>query len=93
MQPVAARQQHRLWNHWTIFCIARVAVPLRTKIEFSRRDAMAGAAYESVDTDLARRCALTPLLATHYGTDAAIAQKVQAPAGRAEPQARAISST
>jgi hypothetical protein len=33
---------------------------------------------------------LTPVLATHYTTQAAIAQKIQALAGRAEPQPRDV---
>jgi hypothetical protein len=65
-----------------------IGVPLRTKIEFSRRDALDGSAFEAVEADLVRPYGLTPFLASHYGTTMAIAQKVRALAGRTEPQAR-----
>lgn len=65
-------------------------VPIRTKIEFSRRDAIDGAAFEAADREILRPYALTPVLATHYATAAAIAQKVHALAARAEPQARDV---
>jgi predicted nucleotidyltransferase component of viral defense system len=62
----------------------------RTKIEFSRRDAMAGVTFEAVGVDVLRPHGLTPFLATHYGTQSAVAQKIHALAGRTEPQARDI---
>jgi predicted nucleotidyltransferase component of viral defense system len=65
-------------------------VPLRTKIEFSRRDAIEGAVFEVTRREVLRPYGLTPFLATHYATHAAIAQKVHALAGRAEPQARDV---
>jgi len=65
-----------------------LSVPLRTKIEFSRRGSIEGASYESVDAGLARGYGLTSTLATHYNIHAAITQKVTALAGRTEPQAR-----
>jgi predicted nucleotidyltransferase component of viral defense system len=64
--------------------------PLRTKVEFSRRDALEGTAFESIERELLRTYGLTPSLAAHYTSRAAIAQKVQALAGRAEPQARDV---
>lgn len=65
-------------------------VPVRTKIEFSRRDAIDGAAFEAADREVLRPYGLTPVLATHYTTRAAIRQKVHALAARAEPQARDV---
>jgi hypothetical protein len=62
----------------------------RTKIEFSRRDAMAEVAFETVGPDVLRTHGLTPFLATHYVARAAIVQKIHALAGRSEPQARDI---
>jgi predicted nucleotidyltransferase component of viral defense system len=67
-----------------------ISVPIRTKIEFSRRDAIEGTAFEGVAATVLRSYGLTPTLATHYATPAAIAQKIQALAGRAEPQARDV---
>ena len=86
---VTAPKQTDTTQRWKIgLSVSGISVPLRTKIEFSRRDVISGTVYESVDPDLARSCALTPTLATHYGAHAAISQKVQALAGRTEPQAR-----
>ena len=70
--------------------IESVGIPVRTKIEFSRRDKIEGAAFESTGRDVLRPYGLTPVLATHYTTHAAIVQKIHALAGRAEPQARDI---
>jgi hypothetical protein len=65
-------------------------VPLRTKIEFSRRDRIEGATFEAIEGDFLRPYALSPFLATHYATTTAIVQKIQALAGRSEPQARDV---
>jgi hypothetical protein len=65
-------------------------VPIRTKIEFSRRGAIEGAKFEGTEREVLRPYGLTPILATHYTTSAAIAQKIHALAGRTEPQARDV---
>lgn len=70
--------------------VAGAAAPVRTKIEFSRRDEVVGAAFEAVDGTVLEPYALTPVLATHYRVERAIAQKVEALAGRPEPQARDV---
>jgi predicted nucleotidyltransferase component of viral defense system len=89
LTDITAPKQTDTTQRWKVGLVVRdVSVPLRTKLEFSRRDAIAGTEYESVDADLARSYGLTATLATHYGAQAAIAQKIQALAGRAEPQAR-----
>ena len=63
---------------------------IRTKIEFSRRGALEGAKFERLDAEALRPYGLPPFLATHYAAPAAIAQKIHALAGRAEPQARDV---
>jgi predicted nucleotidyltransferase component of viral defense system len=65
-------------------------LPIRTKVEFSRRDAIEGTKFEAADREVIRPYALTPVLATHYTTGAAIRQKIHALAGRTEPQARDV---
>lgn len=65
-------------------------IPIRTKIEFSRRGEIVGAPFEAVNRTALQPYGLTPFLATHYTTQAAIAQKVHALAGRTEPQARDV---
>ncbi|MGH7439829.1 MAG: nucleotidyl transferase AbiEii/AbiGii toxin family protein [Polyangiaceae bacterium] len=64
--------------------------PLRTKIELSRRRARDSSTFDAVDPELLRRYGLSPFLATHYPLAAALAQKVDALAGRAVPQARDV---
>ncbi len=67
-----------------------LSVELRTKIEFSRRDAIEGASFEATKPEILRPYGLTAILATHYATHAAIAQKIHALAGRTVPQARDV---
>ncbi len=65
-------------------------LPIRTKVEFSRRDYIEGTKFEAADREVLRPYGLTPVLATHYTTAAAIRQKVHALAMRTEPQARDV---
>lgn len=88
----SAPKQTDTTQRWKVgLHVAGVSVPLRTKIEFSRRgEAIVGALFEATAPELLRPYGLTPILATHYGTHAGIAQKIHALAGRAEPQARDV---
>ncbi len=65
-------------------------LPIRTKVEFSRRDSIEGTAFEAADRDVLRPYGLTPVLAMHYTTGTAIRQKIHALAARTEPQARDV---
>jgi hypothetical protein len=67
-----------------------LAVPVRTKVELSLRGAIAGAKFEATPSDVVRPYGLTQVLATHYLRSAAIAQKIEALANRAEPQVRDV---
>lgn len=62
-------------------------MPLRTKVEFSRRDAIVGTKCEAAGREVLRPYGLTPVLATHDTLEPAVRQKVRALAVRAEPQA------
>jgi len=87
----SAPKQTPTTQRWKVGLAARhLAAPLRTKVEFSRRDAAGDVVFEGVDRELLRPYGLTQVLATHYGLKAAIEQKLQALAGRAEPQARDV---
>ena len=70
--------------------VPHIGAPLRTKLEFSRRDAIAEVAFEAVDAEVLRPYGVAQVLATHYTAGAAIAQKIRALAGRREPQARDV---
>lgn len=65
-------------------------LPIRTKVEFSRRDDVAGAKFEAANREVLRPYGLTPVLALHYATAFATRQKIHALAARAEPQARDV---
>jgi predicted nucleotidyltransferase component of viral defense system len=93
VEPSAPKQTETT-QRWKVgLRAAGLSVPLRTKIEFSRRlghQAIDGAAFEATSPGVIRPYGLTPFLATHYATRAAIQQKIHALAGRTEPQARDI---
>ena len=63
-------------------------VPIRTRVEFSRRGMKSGLAFDSVDATLIRSYDLAPILASHYNRDEAYLQKVTALATRRQIQAR-----
>jgi predicted nucleotidyltransferase component of viral defense system len=65
-------------------------LPIRTKVEFSRRDAIEGTEFEAADREVVRPYGLTPVLARHYKTATAVRQKVHALSARTEPQARDV---
>jgi predicted nucleotidyltransferase component of viral defense system len=65
-------------------------LPIRTKVEFSRRRAIEGTAFEATDREVLRPYGLTPVLALHYTVGTAIRQKIHALAARTEPQARDV---
>ncbi len=66
------------------------SVPLRTKIEFSRRGMKTGLAFDSIDANLIRAYELAPILASHYDRAEAYVQKVIALATRRQIQARDV---
>lgn len=85
----SAPKQTATTQRWKIgLRVPGIDVPIRTKIEFSRRGPITGAIFEATDREVLRPYGFTPILATHYATHAAIVQKVHALANRAEPQAR-----
>lgn len=92
IEESSAPKQTETTQRWKVGLGASgLSLPLRTKIEFSRRgEVIEGAAFEATAPALLRPYGLTPILATHYGTHAAIVQKVHALAARAEPQARDV---
>lgn len=91
LTDISAPKQTDTTQRWKVgLRVQGISMPLRTKIEFSRRDAIAGTAFEAIGTDVLRPYGLTATLATHYARHSAIAQKIHALAGRSEPQARDV---
>jgi predicted nucleotidyltransferase component of viral defense system len=66
------------------------ALPLHTKVEFSRRTATEEAKVEPVSTTVTAEYGLMPLLAAHYPLAAAIRQKIGALLHRSAVQARDV---
>src|SRR5260370_1997974 len=66
------------------------APKLPTRIEFSRRRFDTGVLFEPVDPEIVRIHDLRPVLASHYGLEAALAQKIEALTSRAQTQARDV---
>jgi predicted nucleotidyltransferase component of viral defense system len=89
---VSAPKQTDTTQRWKAGLRGAGLPPLRTKIEFSRRPRgdIGGTEFEAVRSEVVRPYALPPFLATHYGTPAAIAQKIAALAQRGETQARDV---
>jgi predicted nucleotidyltransferase component of viral defense system len=65
-------------------------IPLRTKIEFSRRGDNQGAVFEAIDPQVIAAYQLSPIMANHYAAHTAFQQKVGALIDRTTTQARDI---
>jgi predicted nucleotidyltransferase component of viral defense system len=88
---VSAPKQTETTQRWRVgLKVVGRSAALRTKIAFSRRAKVAGTSFEVVSAEILRPHGLTPFLATHYRIAAAISQKIEALAGRTEPQARDV---
>ncbi len=86
-----APKQTETTQRWKIVLrMEGMSTPVRTKIEMSRRVASGKTVFEAIRRDLAAAYKLTPPLVGHYTPSAALAQKIEALAGRKEPQARDV---
>jgi len=63
---------------------------IRTRLEFSRRQAIIGGAFEAMESSIATSYGMPPFPAMHYPADRAIVQKIHALSDRAEPQPRDV---
>jgi hypothetical protein len=77
-------------QRWKVSVQEGARVPDATKVEFSRRGAGVGLTEAIPRPVLDRHGLAGPIVATHYGLDAAAAQKVRALLGRSVPQARDV---
>ena len=88
---LSAPKQTDTTQRWKIgLSVAGSALPLRTKIEFSRRGAAQDSVFGAVDAELARHYGITAPLANHYAAAEAVEQKLAALAQRPETQARDV---
>jgi len=93
IERVSTPKQTETTQRWKLMLAADGhAVPLNTKIEFSRRaqtDA-SSAEVEPISLGMARTHGLLPFVAPHYRVPTAVQQKVRALVGRATTQARDV---
>ncbi len=83
-------KQTELVQRWKVTIRAQ-GINIPTKIEYSRRGIdPAGAAFDSVDSQILAEYRLTPTFISHYNATYAIRQKIEALAGRPETQARDV---
>jgi predicted nucleotidyltransferase component of viral defense system len=88
---VSAPKQTETTQRWKVGLSAEGhALPLHTKIEFSRRPTMEESRVEPIAATVLAKHQLMPFLAPHYPLAAALRQKVGALAGRSVVQARDV---
>lgn len=86
----SAPKQTETVQRWKV-ALRAGGMEVPSKIEFSRRGIdHRGAAFEGIDPQLLSKLRMTPTFMTHYGEGLAMAQKVEALAGRSEVQARDV---
>jgi predicted nucleotidyltransferase component of viral defense system len=84
-------KQTETTQRWKLTLAAKgSALPLHTKIEFSRRGITDPIAFGPVDALLMRDYQMPPFLASHYSPESAFRQKINALIHRAQTQARDV---
>jgi hypothetical protein len=88
---ISAPKQTETTQRWKIgLSVEGHAIPLHTKVEFSRRPTMEESKVEPIVASVLAEHQLMPFLAPHYPLAAAMRQKVAALAGRSVVQARDV---
>src|SRR5262249_33676354 len=89
---VSAPKQTETTQRWKLgLNVEGRSVPLRTKIEFSRRNAGdTERLVEPVDRQMALRYQIPPPVVQHYAAATAVRQKIEALLGRPATQARDV---
>ena len=91
VHSLSAPKQTETTQRWKISLqVPGAAVPVPTKVEFSRRGDIQGAVVEPLDAAFAREHQQHVVLLPHYTVEAALAQKVRALVGRTQVQARDV---
>jgi hypothetical protein len=91
LSGISAPKQTETTQRWKLaLAVQSLSVPLRTKVEFSRRTKPKDTAVDAVRAEVALRHRITAPVLCHYRVGEAIEQKVMALAGRPELQARDV---
>lgn len=84
-------KQTETTQRWKFELRARdLSLPIHTRVEFSRRGSAEEYALDPVRSEIVRPYGLHAPTANHYTARSAVRQKIEALAGRAEPQARDV---
>lgn len=87
----SAPKQTDTTQRWKILLkTSTSALPLNTKIEFSRRDFKTAAIYEMVNSQILSQYSLPPIMSNHYSIQDMYDQKILALALRSQVQSRDI---
>ncbi|OGW89269.1 MAG: hypothetical protein A3A73_05410 [Omnitrophica bacterium RIFCSPLOWO2_01_FULL_50_24] len=87
---LAKAKQTETTQRFKIHLLTAAGEDLFTKIEFSRRGLKGSPVVEPVSSEILRAYKMAPLLIPHYDAASAVAQKIQALAGRTVLEARDI---
>ncbi len=87
---ISKAKQTQTTQRFKIHLINSAGEDFFTKVEFSRRGFKGEAEVQSVPDTVLRVYKLPPLLVPHYGIGSAVAQKIEALAGRSAVQARDV---
>jgi hypothetical protein len=91
IEHVTPAKQTGTTQRWKLGLLTpAAAMPVPTKIEFSRRGMLEGVVFGPVAAELVREYELSPLWANHYDASAACVQKLNALVSRAVVQARDV---
>lgn len=90
VEQVTKPKQTETTQRWKLSLAVRGRAPLRTRIEFSHREADPRRVLEAVPDRVVAPYALRAPTMFHYSADAAIEQKIEALARRSETQARDV---
>lgn len=88
---ISSPKQTPTTQRWKIELKSKhIALPLHTKVEFSRREFEDDAIFEPIDSQIIRQYSFPPFMANHYSIQSMFRQKVRALALRSETQSRDI---
>ncbi|OGT36935.1 MAG: hypothetical protein A3F11_09160 [Gammaproteobacteria bacterium RIFCSPHIGHO2_12_FULL_37_14] len=88
---ISSPKQTPTTQRWKIELKSKqTALPLHTKVEFSRREFENDTIYEPIDSQIIRQYSLLPFMTNHYSIQSMFRQKVRALALRRETQSRDI---
>ena len=91
IQNTSAPKQTPTTQRWKISLkTSATALPLHTKIEFSRRNFGDDVNFEAINSQILKQYSLPPIMANHYSMQSMYEQKILALALRSETQARDI---